>query len=37
MFKGGNEKLLVATDLFGRGIDIDKVNVVINYDFTFTT
>jgi ATP-dependent RNA helicase UAP56/SUB2 len=23
----------VATDLFGRGIDIERVNLVINYDF----
>lgn len=23
---------MVATDLFGRGIDIERVNVVINYD-----
>jgi ATP-dependent RNA helicase UAP56/SUB2 len=23
----------VATDLFGRGIDIERVNIVINYDF----
>ena len=23
----------MATDIFGRGIDIDKVNLVINYDF----
>ena len=23
---------MVATDLFGRGVDIEKVNVVINYD-----
>ena len=23
---------MVATDLFGRGIDIEKVNIVINYD-----
>ena len=26
-------RILVATNLFGRGIDIEKVNVVINYDF----
>jgi len=25
---------MVATDLFGRGIDIEKVNIVINYDMT---
>jgi len=23
----------VATDLFGRGIDVQRVNVVVNYDF----
>jgi ATP-dependent RNA helicase UAP56/SUB2 len=23
----------VATDLFGRGIDIERVNVVVNYDY----
>ena len=23
----------MATDLFGRGIDIERVNLVINYDF----
>jgi ATP-dependent RNA helicase UAP56/SUB2 len=23
---------MVATDLFGRGIDIERVNIVINYD-----
>jgi len=23
---------MVATDIFGRGIDIDHVNIVINYD-----
>merc|ERR1712008_369370 len=32
-FKEFNARILVATDLFGRGIDIERVNVVINYDF----
>ena len=32
-FKDFNARILVATDLFGRGIDIERVNVVINYDY----
>lgn len=36
-FKGGSSgsqiRILVTTDVFGRGIDIQKVNVVVNYDF----
>lgn len=32
-FKDFKKRVLVATDLFGRGIDIERVNVVINYDF----
>merc|ERR1719343_497754 len=32
-FKEFNAQILVSTDLFGRGIDIERVNVVINYDF----
>ncbi|CAD7942646.1 unnamed protein product [Amoebophrya sp. A120] len=31
-FKEFQKRIMVATDLFGRGIDIEKVNVVINYD-----
>jgi ATP-dependent RNA helicase UAP56/SUB2 len=31
-FKDFQSRLMVATDLFGRGIDISRVNVVINYD-----
>jgi len=32
LFKEFQKRILVATDLFGRGIDIEKVNVVVNYD-----
>lgn len=32
-FKECQKRILVTTDLFGRGIDIERVNVVINYDF----
>jgi len=32
LFKEFQKRIMVATDLFGRGIDIEKVNVVINYD-----
>lgn len=33
LFKANGSRLLIATDLFGRGIDIERVNLVINYDF----
>ena len=32
-FKEMSSRVLVTTDLFARGIDVSKVNVVINYDF----
>jgi len=32
-FRKYEHRILVSTDLMGRGIDIEKVNVVINYDF----
>ncbi|GKY98110.1 D-lactate dehydrogenase [Mayamaea pseudoterrestris] len=32
-FKDFNARILVATDLFGRGIDIERINLVVNYDF----
>jgi len=31
-FKEGKHRILVSTDLMGRGIDIEKVNVVFNFD-----
>eukprot|EP01096_Ripella_sp_DP13-Kostka_P000557 TRINITY_DN105_c0_g2_i1.p1 TRINITY_DN105_c0_g2~~TRINITY_DN105_c0_g2_i1.p1 ORF type:complete len:448 (+),score=237.71 TRINITY_DN105_c0_g2_i1:99-1346(+) len=33
-FKGGKIRILVATDLMGRGIDVEHVNVVINFDMS---
>jgi ATP-dependent RNA helicase UAP56/SUB2 len=32
-FKKMDSRILISTNLFGRGIDIEHVNVVINYDF----
>ena len=31
-FKAGNIRILVATDVLARGIDIEEVSLVINYD-----
>jgi len=31
-FKAFKYRIMVATDIFGRGIDIEKINVVFNYD-----
>ncbi|ESN96881.1 hypothetical protein HELRODRAFT_178681 [Helobdella robusta] len=31
-FKNFESRIMVPTNLFGRGIDIERVNVVINYD-----
>lgn len=31
-FRGGLRKVLVATDVLSRGIDIDQVTLVVNYD-----
>lgn len=32
-FKDGKVRVLVATDIVGRGIDIEEVSHVVNYDF----
>lgn len=32
-FKKNESKLLVATDVFGRGMDIERVDFVVNFDF----
>jgi len=31
-FKDYQSRILVSTDLFGRGVDFERVNIVINYD-----
>ncbi|WP_413587139.1 ATP-dependent RNA helicase DbpA [Bdellovibrio sp. HCB274] len=33
MFKNGSAKILVATDVAARGLDIENLELVINYDF----
>merc|ERR1712098_952540 len=33
-FKEFQKRIMVCTDLFGRGIDSERVNIVINYDMT---
>lgn len=32
LFKDFKRRIMVATDIFGRGIDIERINIVINYD-----
>jgi translation initiation factor 4A len=34
-FRNGNTRVLISTDLLSRGIDIQQVSVVINYDLPF--
>ena len=31
-FKDGKARILISTDVFARGVDIERVNIVINYD-----
>lgn len=31
-FKDFNKRIMVSTNLFGRGMDIERVNIVFNYD-----
>ncbi|QJC32962.1 DEAD/DEAH box helicase [Enterobacteriaceae endosymbiont of Donacia semicuprea] len=31
-FRNGKLKILIATDIAARGLDVDKINLVINYD-----
>jgi ATP-dependent RNA helicase DeaD len=34
-FRGGNIELLIATDVAARGIDVDDIEIVINYDIPY--
>ena len=36
-FKSGDEKILVATDVAARGLDVDGITVVVNYDLPADT
>ena len=31
-FRAGNARVLIATDIWGRGLDVQQVSLVINYD-----
>jgi ATP-dependent RNA helicase len=31
-FRSGNSRVLIATDIWGRGLDVQMVSLVINYD-----
>ena len=34
-FRSGSSRVLIATDLLARGIDVQQVSVVINYDLPY--
>jgi len=36
-FKRGSEKVLISTNLTARGIDVEQVTIVVNYDLPTTT
>ena len=31
-FRGGSSRVLITTDVWARGIDVNMVSLVINYD-----
>ena len=35
-FKEYKGRILVSTDIYGRGVDFERVNIVINYDMPTT-
>ena len=34
-FENGNSRILIATDVIARGIDIEKISIVISFDTPF--
>lgn len=36
-FKNYDKRICVSTDVFGRGIDIERINLAINYDMPDST
>lgn len=36
-FRSGSSRILISTDLLGRGIDVQQVNLIINYDLPMST
>lgn len=34
-FRSGQSRVLIATDVWGRGIDVQQVSLVINFDLPF--
>ena len=35
-FRSGSSRILISTDLLARGIDVQQVSIVINYDLPTT-
>ena len=35
-FRAGNSRVLIATDVWGRGLDVQQVSLVINYDIPYS-
>lgn len=34
-FKNVESRILITTDCFSRGVDVERVNIVVNYDMPY--